>query len=68
MAFIDLVAFALAVIFSTAGAVAAAGHFLRPKPRDRILLWFGAFSATYGARMFFKQTLASALGVHPVTA
>jgi sigma-B regulation protein RsbU (phosphoserine phosphatase) len=63
MARIDLWAFAIAVVICSAGVVAIAGHLLRPRPRDRLLLWFGLFSGIYGVRMFFKQTLASALGV-----
>jgi sigma-B regulation protein RsbU (phosphoserine phosphatase) len=68
MASIDLLAFAMAVVICTAGGAAAAGHLLRPHPRDRLLLWFGLFSGIYGVRMFFKQTLASALGIHASTA
>jgi sigma-B regulation protein RsbU (phosphoserine phosphatase) len=67
MAPIDLLAFALAVIICMAGVTAVAGHRLRPRPKDRLLLWFGLFSGTYGARMFFKQTLASAVGVRATT-
>jgi sigma-B regulation protein RsbU (phosphoserine phosphatase) len=67
MAPIDLLAFALAVIICTAGVAAVTGHLLRPRPKDRLLLWFGLFSGTYGARMFFKQTLASAVGVRATT-
>jgi len=64
MASIDLLEFAVAVVICAAGGAATAGHLLRPRPRDRLLLWFGLFSGIYGVRMFFKQTLASALGVH----
>jgi sigma-B regulation protein RsbU (phosphoserine phosphatase) len=68
MAPVDLLAFAMAVVICTAGGAAAVGHLLRPRPSDRLLLWFGLFSGIYGARMFFKQTLASALGVRASTA
>src|SRR5579864_7798430 len=53
MAVIDLLAFAMAVVICTAGSAAIAGHLLRPRPTDRLLLWFGLFSAIYGVRMFF---------------
>jgi len=43
------------------------GHALRPRPADRLLLWFGLVSAIYGIRMFFKQPLAASLGIDPVT-
>jgi sigma-B regulation protein RsbU (phosphoserine phosphatase) len=65
---IDLVAFALAIVISTAGGAALAGHFLNPDRSNRLLLWFGIFSGIYGVRMFFKQTLASAVGIHPIPA
>jgi sigma-B regulation protein RsbU (phosphoserine phosphatase) len=64
---IDLFAFAVAVVICAAGIAALAGHLLRPSPRDRLLLWFGLFSGIYGVRMFFKQTLVSALGVSAST-
>jgi sigma-B regulation protein RsbU (phosphoserine phosphatase) len=64
---IDLLAFAIAVVICAAAAAATAGHLLRPRPRDGLLLWFGLFSGIYGVRMFFKQTLASALGVDAST-
>ncbi|HEX7137116.1 MAG TPA: PP2C family protein-serine/threonine phosphatase [Vicinamibacterales bacterium] len=65
---IDLIAFALAIVICTAGVAALAGHFLNPDRSHRLLLWFGIFSEIYGVRMFFKQTLASALGIRPMTA
>jgi sigma-B regulation protein RsbU (phosphoserine phosphatase) len=62
MTSIQLAAFALAAVICTAGVAALAGHALRPRPADRLLLWFGLFSAIYGVRMFFKPPLVSALG------
>jgi sigma-B regulation protein RsbU (phosphoserine phosphatase) len=60
---VDLIAFAIAVVICTAGAVAIAGHFLRRDSGEHLLLWFGLFATTYGVRMFFKQPLAAALDV-----
>ena len=59
----DHIAFAVAVVICTASVSAAAGHLLRPQPKDRLLLWFALFAGMYGVRMFFKQTLATALGI-----
>lgn len=60
---VDLIAFAIAVVICTAGALAIAGHFLRRDSGERLLLWFGLFAAIYGVRMFFKQPLAAALDI-----
>jgi phosphoserine phosphatase RsbU/P len=65
MAPIQLVAFAVAVVICAASVTALVGHALRPRPADRLLLWFGVFSAVYGIRMFFK--LAGAIGIAPST-
>lgn len=67
MSTIDLVSFAIAIVISFAGLAAIVGHVLRPRPKDRLLLWFGLFSEIYGVRMFFKQTLATALGIDKTT-
>jgi sigma-B regulation protein RsbU (phosphoserine phosphatase) len=60
---VDFVTFAVAVVICTAGLAALAGHALRPRPSDRLLLWFGVFSGVYGVRMLSKGTLAAALGI-----
>ena len=65
---IELAAFAIAVIICTAAAAAFLGYALRTERADRLLLWFGVFAAIYGGRMFFKQPLASALGLNPAGA
>jgi sigma-B regulation protein RsbU (phosphoserine phosphatase) len=44
-----------------------AAHFARRNGRERLLLWFGLFAAIYGVRMFFKQTLACAVGISDTT-
>ena len=64
---IELAAFALAVVICAAGVAALAGHALRPRPADRLLLWFGLFSVIYGVRMFFKPPLALALGAGAIS-
>jgi sigma-B regulation protein RsbU (phosphoserine phosphatase) len=64
----DLVSFAFAIIICTAAVPALVGHVLRPQPTGRLLLSFGLFAAIYGSRMFFKQPLATALGISSTTA
>lgn len=51
MSHADLVAFALAVIIGTGGAVALIAHALRPPPKDRLLLWIGLFAVFYAVRL-----------------
>jgi sigma-B regulation protein RsbU (phosphoserine phosphatase) len=47
----DLVSYAVGVIICVVGLSALAGHLLRPRPRDRLLLWLGAFAFCYGFRL-----------------
>jgi sigma-B regulation protein RsbU (phosphoserine phosphatase) len=63
----DMVSFAIAVVICGAGSAAIAAHFARRNGRERLLLWFGLFAAIYGVRMFFKQTLAGAVGISATT-
>src|SRR5574337_1655353 len=58
----DLFQFALAIVICTVGLASLAGHLLRPRPRDSLLLWTGLFALVYGVRMFTHQPLASTLG------
>ena len=62
-----MVSFAVAVVICGSGAAALAGHFARRNGRERLLLWFGLFATIYGVRMFFKQTLAGAVGISKTT-
>ncbi len=59
------VVFAFAIVICTVGAAALAGHWLRPAPKDRTLLWIGLFTAIYGARMFCKAPLAGVIAIDP---
>jgi sigma-B regulation protein RsbU (phosphoserine phosphatase) len=59
----ELLMFATAVVILTAGLAAIAGYGIGSTRRERLLLWFGLFGALYGVRMFFKQPLASAVGI-----
>ena len=68
MAAVNLVAFAIAIIICTAAVTALVGHVLRPQPTGRLLFSFGLFAVIYGSRMFFKQPLATALGISSSTA
>lgn len=74
MRFIDEVSFAVAVLICGSGAAALAGHVARANRwergnrRERVLLWFGLFAGIYGVRMFFKPTLATAVGISPAIA
>jgi sigma-B regulation protein RsbU (phosphoserine phosphatase) len=68
MGAVNLVSFALAIIICTAAVTALVGHVLRPQPAGRLLLSFGLVAAIYGIRMFFKQPLASALGINSTAA
>src|SRR5512144_861628 len=49
-----LVSFALAVVICAIGIAALLGHVLRPKPKDRLLLWIGAFAVCYGVRLIIS--------------
>ncbi len=47
----DLIAFAFAAIICAGGLAALVGQFLRPSPKDRLLLWVGLFATLYGVRL-----------------
>jgi len=64
----NLASFATAVVILAVGCAALAGFALRRDRRERLLMWVGVFASMYGARMFFKQTLAAALGIAPTPA
>jgi sigma-B regulation protein RsbU (phosphoserine phosphatase) len=56
----DLLAFAFGVLIAGVGAAALLGHLLRQRPKDRLLLWLGAFAVCYGVRLL--------LGIQPIGA
>lgn len=47
----ELISYAVGVVICAVGVVALLGHMLRPRPKDRLLLWLGAFALCYGFRL-----------------
>jgi phosphoserine phosphatase RsbU/P len=56
-----LLLYGLACVISFVGACSLAAHFLRPKPKDRILLWTALFAGIYALRMFAQPPLATSI-------
>jgi hypothetical protein len=59
----SLLLYGLACVISFVGACSLAAHVLRPKPKDRILLWTAAFAGIYALRMFSQPPLAASIAL-----
>ena len=61
----DLIGAMLGTLYVTLGLAATAAAALRSARRDRTLLWFGLFTALYGARLIGRSHVVNSIAPFP---
>ena len=64
----DLIGAMLGTLYVTLGLAATAAAALRSARRDRTLLWFGLFTALYGARLIGRSHVVHSVAPFSMTA